>query len=93
MPAKRTKKAPTADAASERTGTRTFEEALQRLEAIVDALEQGTVPLDRALELYQEGAVLTKECAERLKTAEQRIMKLSNNADGTFAESSLEDDE
>lgn len=93
MPAKRSKKAPTADAVLEGGHTRTFEEALRRLEEIVDALEQGTVPLDKALALYQEGAVLSKECAERLKAAEQRIMKLSKNADGTFAESSLDDDE
>jgi exodeoxyribonuclease VII small subunit len=90
MPAKRSTKArpgePTAS-------PRTFEQALQRLEEIVDALEQGTVPLDKALELYQEGAVLSRECAERLKVAEQRIMKLSKNADGTFAETSLDDDE
>jgi exodeoxyribonuclease VII small subunit len=72
---------------------RTFEEALERLEAIVDALEQGTVPLDKALELYQEGATLSKECADRLKAAEQRITKLSKNADGTFTESRLDDDE
>ncbi len=75
------------------TKTRSFEEALQRLEAIVDALEEGTVPLDKALELYQEGATLSKECAARLKAAEQRIMKLSKNADGTFAESTLGDEE
>jgi exodeoxyribonuclease VII small subunit len=72
---------------------RTFEAALERLEEIVDALEQGTVPLEKALELYQEGATLSKECADRLKAAEQRIMKLSKNADGTFMESSLDDDE
>jgi exodeoxyribonuclease VII small subunit len=89
MPAKRATKTRSAEV----TSGRTFEEALQRLEEIVDSLEQGTVPLDKALDLYQEGATLSKECAERLKAAEQRIMKLSKNADGTFSESSLDDEE
>lgn len=93
MSAQRAKKGRPDGAAGPETTTRTFEQALERLEAIVDALEQGTVPLDKALQLYQEGATLSKECADRLKAAEQRIMKLSKNTDGTFAESSLDDDE
>lgn len=93
MSAQRAKKGRLNAPAAPESSTRTFEQALERLEEIVDALEQGTVPLDKALELYQEGATLSKECADRLKAAEQRIMKLSKNADGTFAESSLDDDE
>ena len=71
--------------------TRTFEEALRRLEEIVESLEQGSVPLDQALDLYEEGVRLSKECADRLKTAEQRIKKLTKAADGTFTESELDE--
>lgn len=93
MPAKRTTAARSPQTPEGRAKHRTFEESLRRLEEIVDALEQGTVPLDQALELYQEGATLSKECAERLKAAEQRVMKLSKQADGTFSETPLDDDE
>lgn len=93
MSAKRTTKGRTGESAASAGPQRTFEEALERLEEIVDALEQGTVPLDKALDLYQEGATLSKECAERLRAAEQRVKKLSKNADGTFSEASLDDDE
>lgn len=61
------------------------------MEEIVESLEQGTVPLDRALDLYEEGVTLSKECADRLKTAEQRIKKLTKTADGTFTESDLDE--
>ncbi len=71
--------------------TGTFEDALRRLEEIVESLEQGTVPLDRALDLYEEGVLLSKECADRLKSAEQRIKKLTKAADGTFTESELDE--
>ncbi len=71
--------------------TRTFEDALHRLEAIVESLEQGTVPLDQALDLYEEGVKLSQECADRLKTAEQRIKKLTKAADGTFSQADLDE--
>ncbi len=70
---------------------KTFEDALRRLEEIVESLEQGTVPLDKALDLYEEGVTLSKECADRLKSAEQRIKKLTKAADGTFSESELDE--
>ncbi len=61
-----------------------FEEAIKRLEAIVDALEGGDVPLDKALNLYEEGIQLSRTCSENLKAAELRIKTLSKDIKGQF---------
>lgn len=61
---------------------RTFEQSLSRLEKIVDSLEQGEVPLENAIELYEEGIELSKECMETLSKAEVKIKKLSKDLSG-----------
>lgn len=61
-----------------------LEHSLQRLEEIVQSLEQGTVPLDDAVNLYEEGIQISKLCAERLKTAELKIKKLSKDIENQF---------
>jgi len=50
-----------------------FEESLQRLEAIVAELEKGEVPLDRALELFDEGMKLSGSCRKELEAAEGKV--------------------
>ena len=60
---------PDADASD---GT-TFEEALQRLEAIVDRLEEGDLELAEALAAFEDGVNLTRRCAGQLEDAERRI--------------------
>lgn len=60
-----------------------FETALARLEAIVDAMEQGDVPLADLLAKYEEGTKLLKICETRLKDAELKIEKLKKQKDGT----------
>ena len=50
-----------------------FEEALQRLEAIVDRLEEGDLELEAALRAFEEGVTLTRRCAGQLEDAERRI--------------------
>jgi exodeoxyribonuclease VII small subunit len=62
----------------------TFEESLRRLETIVHQLEQGDVPLDDALNMYEEGIALSKACTEKLTQAELRIKTLSKAVDGAF---------
>jgi exodeoxyribonuclease VII small subunit len=62
----------------------TFEESLRRLETIVHQLEQGDVPLDDALNMYEEGIALSKACTEKLTQAELRIKTLSKAMDGAF---------
>lgn len=59
-----------------------FETALARLEAIVDAMEQGDVPLADLLAKYEEGTKLLKVCETRLKDAELKIEKLKKSKDG-----------
>jgi exodeoxyribonuclease VII small subunit len=50
-----------------------FEDALARLETIVDRLEQGDLELEQALAAFEEGVALTRRCAGRLEDAERRI--------------------
>jgi exodeoxyribonuclease VII small subunit len=50
-----------------------FESSLERLESIVDQLEEGDLPLEAALALFEEGVALTRRCAEQLGAAERRI--------------------
>jgi exodeoxyribonuclease VII small subunit len=54
----------------------TFEQALQRLEAVVRELETGDLSLDAALALFQEGVALARQCGLQLDEAESRIEKL-----------------
>ncbi len=55
----------------------TFERAMTRLEQIVAALESGKCTLDESLKLFEEGTKLTAYCTRALKTAEQKIIKLT----------------
>jgi len=54
----------------------TFEAAMERLERIVEELEKGDVPLEQAIELFQEGMRLSRWCGEKLEQAEQKIEML-----------------
>jgi exodeoxyribonuclease VII small subunit len=58
-----------------------FEEALKRLEALVRELELGELPLEAAVQKYNEGLVLAKRCHDLLKKAEGVVVKLAD-ADG-----------
>ena len=64
----------------------TFEQAIARLEQIVATLESGRCTLDDSLKLFEEGTKLTTYCAEQLKTAEQKIIKLTAVENGEDAE-------
>jgi len=59
-----------------------FEQSLGRLEKIVTSLEQGDVPLDESLKMFEEGIQLSKECMETLKNAEVRIKQLTKDING-----------
>lgn len=77
--------------APKKNGTKqTFEQSLQRLEEIVERLEQGDVSLDDSLRMYEEGIALSRACMDRLTQAEVKLKKLSKDIDGTFH---LTDDE
>lgn len=64
----------------------TFEQALTRLEEIVRGLENGSLPLDKSIELFEEGNALVKLCTEKLDTAEQKVRILTESATGVTEE-------
>ena len=69
-----------------------FEEALQRLEQVVDRLEQGDVELEASLEAFEEGVKLSRRCAGQLEAAEQRIEVLVREGGEWLARPFDEDD-
>jgi exodeoxyribonuclease VII small subunit len=70
-----------------------FESSLAALERIVRELERGELPLEKSLELFEEGVRLSRECQERLNEAERRIEVLLQDNDGrTFASALGADD-
>jgi len=59
-----------------------FEQAMQRLEEIVERMESGELPLEDLIVRYEEGMKLVKVCQERLASAEQRIEIITRNSAG-----------
>ena len=55
---------------------RTFEKSMERLGQIVEKLEEGDLPLEQSLELFEEGVGLSRLAQERLDAAQQRIERL-----------------
>jgi exodeoxyribonuclease VII small subunit len=70
--------------ASAKKGSRQpgFEEALARLETIVKSLEDGDLPLEESLRLFEEGVALTRLCASKLEEAQRRIDVLTRGDQG-----------
>lgn len=64
------------------TKPKSFESSLEALEQIVRQLEQGELPLEKSLELFEQGIRLSKECQERLGQAERRIEVLLRDNQG-----------
>jgi exodeoxyribonuclease VII small subunit len=61
-----------------------FEDALQRLEQIVDQLEGGDLALDDSLKVFEEGVALARRCAKYLEEAEKRIEILTRDEGGAL---------
>ncbi|MGZ8843103.1 MAG: exodeoxyribonuclease VII small subunit [Pyrinomonadaceae bacterium] len=61
---------------------KSFESSLEALERIVRDLEQGELPLEKSLELFEQGVKLSRECQERLNQAERRIEILMRDNQG-----------
>ena len=59
-----------------------FEEALKELEEIVNRLEQGEIPLDEALQLFEQGVKLSRLCHTKLDEAQKRVEVLLKDEDG-----------
>lgn len=62
---------------------KTFEEALKELEEIVNKLEEGDVPLEKAINYYQEGMELSKICNAKLTDVEKQMEKIVDEEGNT----------
>ncbi|WKT59875.1 exodeoxyribonuclease VII small subunit [Microbulbifer thermotolerans] len=60
----------------------TFEDALEELEKLVERLETGDLPLEEALTDFERGVKLTRECQQKLATAEQKVKVLMEDSGG-----------
>ncbi len=60
----------------------TFEACMERLEQIVKQLEQGDLPLERSLELFEEGMNISGICRRQLEEAENKVELLVKKSDG-----------
>ncbi|WP_058307490.1 exodeoxyribonuclease VII small subunit [Gracilibacillus massiliensis] len=61
---------------SEKNRELSFEEALEQLESIVNKMEEGEVPLEKAMEYYAEGSKLSKICHEKLTKADKQMKEI-----------------
>ena len=61
---------------------KSFEASLEALEQIVQQLEQGDLPLEKSLELFERGIALSRQCQDRLNQAERRIEILLRDNQG-----------
>ncbi len=77
-------KAKGASLTPEETQNLPFEDALHRLEEIVEAMESQDLPLETLLAKYEEGTKLAQFCQTRLNEAEVKIQELEKNAKGVM---------
>ncbi len=66
------------------SGEPSFDERLERLEAIVSALEEGGLGLEQAIERYQEGIELLKGCHGALEGYRRRVEELTRDAEASM---------
>jgi exodeoxyribonuclease VII small subunit len=59
-----------------------FERAIDELETIIKRLEEGKVPLEESVMIYERGEALKRRCEELLQQAEARVEKITSNAEG-----------
>jgi exodeoxyribonuclease VII small subunit len=59
-----------------------FERAIEELETIVKRLEEGKVPLEESVAIYERGEVLKRRCEDLLRAAEARVEKITLDATG-----------
>lgn len=69
-----------------------FEEAMKQLEELVDKLEEGDVPLEKAITYYQEGMKLSKMCNDKLINVEKQMKQIMNDQ-GEFESFSVQGEE
>lgn len=69
-----------------------FEEAMAELEEVVERLEQGDVPLEKAITMFQEGMALSKQCHEKLEQVEKKMDQILHE-DGEIELLDFQEDE
>lgn len=69
---------------------KTFEQAMKQLEQIVQDLESGDIPLEKAIKKFEEGIELSKFCSEKLDQSEKRITILTQDAAGNVSDMPFE---
>lgn len=70
----------------------TFEQAMEKLEVIVEKLEEGDVPLEEAISFYKEGMELSKLCHNKLKNVEDQLTQILTD-DGQAVDFSIREEE
>ena len=70
----------------------TFEQAMEKLEAIVEKLEEGDIPLEEEISIYKEGMDLSRICQEKLKNVEEQLTQIITE-DGIKEDFSIGEDE
>ena len=63
-----------------------FEDAMERLEEIVQSLEGGELPLEDSLKVFEEGIKLVKFCSKKLEEAEKKVTLLVRESGGTHSQ-------
>ncbi len=71
----------------------TFEEAMKQLEQIVQELESGDLPLEKAILKYEEGVRLSRFCSEKLDETEKRITILQNQEEKVLEKPFIQENE
>ena len=67
-----------------------FEQSMERLDAIVKQLEKGEAPLNESLALFEEGTALIATCGKMLDSAEQKVVMLKKGENGEPIEAPFE---
>jgi exodeoxyribonuclease VII small subunit len=65
---------------------KTFEQSMKRLEEIVQELESGDLPLEKAIKKFEEGIQLSKFCSKKLDETEKKITILMEESEGNITE-------
>jgi exodeoxyribonuclease VII small subunit len=74
-------------------GEKKFEDAMERLEQIVEGLEGGDLSLEESLKIFEEGMNLVNFCSKKLEEAEQKVTILIKESEGKYSQQPFESDE
>ena len=70
-----------------------FEDAMKKLESIVEKMEKGDMSLNESLKMFEEGVKLTRLCSQELHKAEKKVELLSRDAEGKLSAAPFEEEE